>query len=77
MLLGIPCDFWFDILLSFGLPGRSHLALISENHDVIEECWKKNCDLPVDVNIIGLCTIEVRMPNIRSVENEPHSTELL
>jgi len=47
----------FDMLNIFQT-GRSHMALISEDAQTIEECWARNVDVPSHVKIMGVCTIE-------------------
>ena len=38
--------------------GRSHLALISDDGPLIEQCWRDDVDIPPHVTIVGVCTIE-------------------
>jgi len=47
----------FDMLNGFQT-GRSHMALVSEQADVVEDCWRRNADVPEHVIILGVVTIE-------------------
>lgn len=47
----------FELLNTFQT-GKSHMALVTEDIDTIEACWRNGEDVPEHVTIQGVCTIE-------------------
>ena len=39
-------------------PTGSHMAIVSEDADLLEACWKAGEEVPPDVAVLGVCTIE-------------------
>ena len=55
--LAHPASSIFEVLNTFQT-GKSHMALVSEDIEEIEACWAEDADIPEDVTILGVCTIE-------------------
>ena len=52
-----PATSIFDALNLFQT-GRSHMALVSDDAPLLEQCWREDAEVPKHVTILGVVTCE-------------------
>lgn len=67
-----PNESCYHVLNEFQ-KGRSHIALVTEQVDVVTQCWQDGIDIPEEVSFVGIITIEDVIEELIQEEIEDES----